>query len=164
MKKLTNLWIILFLFSACTLSDKDTAENTGEIEKSSVEIEKLILEKEKDALNSWADGSVLGYIKHFDDEVTYMDDIGAHNRIDGLSAMREYAMKLDSAGIIYKYRYEVINPRVQVYQDMAIITFQYNPYKFDGTPGTKWKATSVYAIKENDWKVVHAHWSMIKSE
>ena len=164
MKKLTNIWIILFLLSACTVPEKDAVENNRELEKSSVEIEQLILEKEKDALNSWAEGSVTGYIKHFDDEVTYIDDIGAHNRIDGLPAMRAYAAKLDSIGMISKHRYEVINPKVQVYQDIAIITLQYHPYYPDGMPGTKWKATSVYTLMDNDWKVVHAHWSMLKVE
>ncbi len=164
MKRLTNIWIILFLLSACTVPEKDAVENNGEPEKSSVEIEQFILEKEKDALNSWADGSVTGYTKHFDDEATYIDDIGAHNRIDGLPAIRAYAAKLDSIGMISKHTYEIINPKVQLYQDIAIITLQYHPYKLDGKPGTKWKATSVYALMDNDWKVVHAHWSMLKAE
>ena len=164
MKKLINILIILFLLSACTIPKKDTAGNNEEPEKSSVEIEQLILEKEKDALNSWAEGSVTGYTKYFDDEVTYIDDIGAHNRIDGLPAMRVYAAKLDSIGMISKHRYEIINPKVQVYQDIAIITLQYHPYKPDNTPGTKWKATSVYRLIDNDWKVVHANWSRLKAE
>ena len=164
MKKLINICIILFLLSACISPKKDTVENNKELEKSSIEIEQLILEKEKDALNSWAEGSVTGYTKYFDDEVTYIDDIGAHNRIDGLPAMRVYAAKLDSIGMISKHRYEIINPKVQVYQDIAIITLQYHPYKPDNTPGTKWKATSVYRLIDNDWKVVHANWSMLKAE
>jgi hypothetical protein len=164
MKKLTYTWIFLFLLAACTMPENDAVENTSRLEKSSAEIEKLILEKEKDALNSWAEGSVTGYTKHFADEVTYIDDIGAHNRIDGLPDMRVYAAHLDSIGMISKHRYEFINPRVQVYQDIAILTFQYHPFKPDDTPGTKWKATSVYALIDNDWKVVHGHWSMLKTE
>ncbi|MBT8385144.1 MAG: nuclear transport factor 2 family protein [Bacteroidia bacterium] len=139
-------------------------DNNGRLEKSSIEIEQLIMKKEKDALNSWAEGSVTGYIKHFDDEATYIDDIGAQNRIDGLTALRAYASKLDSIGMIPKHRFEVIDPKVQVYQDFAIITLQYHPFGLDGTPGTKWKATSVYKFKDNDWKVVHGHWSMLKTE
>ena len=164
MKKISYIWFILFLLSTCTLPENDAVQNNKSLEVSSAEIEQLVLEKEKDALNSWAEGSITGYTKYFDDEVTYIDDIGAHNRIDGLPAVRAYAGTLDSMGMITKHRYEIINPKVQVYQDIAIITLQYHPYKPDDTPGTKWKATSVYALIDNDWKVVHAHWSMLKAE
>jgi hypothetical protein len=164
MKKLTNIWIILFLLSACTLSEQDAVDNNERLEISSDEIAQLILAKEKDALNSWAEGSFTGYTKHFDEEVTFLDGIGAQNRIDGLLAMRSYTSKLDSIGMIPKHRYELIDPKVQVYQDMAIITLQYHPYSLDDKPLTKWKATSVYVLLDNDWKVVHGHWSMIKAE
>jgi hypothetical protein len=164
MKKLTNIWIVFFLLSACTQSEQVAMDNKESPEISSVEIAQLIMEKEKDALNSWAEGSFTGYTKHFDDDVTFIDDIGAQNRIDGLPAMRSYTSKLDSIGMISKHRYELINPKVQVYQDVAIITLQYHPYSFDDKPLTKWKATSVYALIDNDWKVVHGHWSMIKTE
>ncbi|MCK5442935.1 MAG: nuclear transport factor 2 family protein [Maribacter sp.] len=161
MKKLINIWIILFFLCACNMPKKNTVGNNEELEKSSVEIEQLILEKEKDAFNSYAAGSFTGFTKHYDDEVTYL---GARNRIDGLPAMRAYTARLDSIGAISKHRYEVINPKVQVYQDMAIITLQYHPYSSDNTPETKWKATSVYALMDNDWKVVHAHWSVLNAE
>jgi hypothetical protein len=164
MKKLTYSWIILFLLSTCTIPENDAVENTSRLEKSSAEIEKLILAKEIEALNYWAEGSFTGYTIHFDNEVTFIDDIGAHNRIDGLPAMHTYAAKMDSIDMIYKHRYELINPKVQVYPDFAIVTFQYHPFKPDDTPGTKWKATSVYALIDNDWKVVHGHWSMLKTE
>lgn len=163
MKKLTHSWIILYLLSSCTTPVNDAVENHKSLQKSSVEIEKLILEKEKDALNSWAEGSVTGYTKHFADEVTYIDDIFAQNRIEGLPDMRVYAAHLDSIGMISKHRYEFINPKVQVYQNIAILTFQYHPYKPDDTAGTKWKATSVYALIDSNWQVVHAHWSMLKA-
>ena len=67
--------------------------------------------------------------------MTYIDDIAAQDRIDGLEAMLVYAAELDSIGMISKHSYEIINPRVQVYRDMAIITLQYHPYYPDGTPG-----------------------------
>ncbi|MGB5666385.1 MAG: hypothetical protein WBM53_06040 [Maribacter sp.] len=164
MKKFTTLWIIPLLVFSCTFPKKDGVENKGELQKSSIEIEQLVMEKEKDALNSWAEGSVTGYTKHFDNEATYVDDIGAHDLIEGLPAIRAYAAKLDSMGMIHKHTYKIINPKVQLFQDIAIISLQYHPYKPDGTPGTKWKATSVYALSDNDWKVVHANWSMLKKE
>lgn len=128
-------------------------------------IEQKIIDKEKDALNSWAEASIIGYTKHFDNEATYVDDIMAQNRIDGLTDLQAYANKLDGMNMIKKHRYDFVNPKVQVMNDVVILSFQYHPYDLqDNSPLTKWKATSVYAFKDNDWKVVHANWSLLNKE
>jgi ketosteroid isomerase-like protein len=87
-------------------------------------------------------------------------DIGAQSGIDGLEAMRTYLTSLE--GKIAPHRYEIANPHVQVYGDIAILTFRYHPSTLEGTPLTHWKATSVYRFNEGKWRVVHAHWSIVK--
>jgi hypothetical protein len=164
MEKLRWIPIIVSLFFSCSLPNEQEDKNNAGTVLSESQIEQLVLEKEKEALNSWAEGSILGYTKYFDEDVTYIDDIGAQERIDGLEAMRLYATRLDSMNMIPKHRYEMINPKVQLSKDVAILTYQYHPYRPDGTAGTKWKATSVYRSKQNDWKIIHAHWSMIKQQ
>jgi hypothetical protein len=79
------------LFSTCTQPEKDAVEDKTEVKKLSAEFEQLILDKEIDALNSLAEGSVTGFTKNFDDSDTYIDDLGAQNRIDGLPAMHVFA-------------------------------------------------------------------------
>ena len=123
-------------------------------------IEDLIIEKERTALDQWAEGNMLGYIQSFANDVTYFDDIGASQRMDGLDVVTQYATTLQ--GQIPKHRYELVNPKVQVVGDVAILTLRYHPFSLEGNPLTPWKATSIYNRTNGEWKVIHQHWSMIK--
>lgn len=124
--------------------------------------EKLIIEMETKALNKWADGSPSGYVGSFSPEVTYFDDIGAMNRIDGKKALDQYVSTLE--GQVPKHKYDLVNPKVQVFGDVAILTLRYHPSSFQGDPLTQWRATCVYARENGDWRVVHSHWSMDKKQ
>lgn len=122
--------------------------------------EQSILAQERRALDQWAQGNPFGYVDVDADDVTYFDDIGAHTRIDGLEAMRNYFASLE--GKIPPHRYQVVDPKVQVYGDIGILSLRYQPYATDGKPLTPWKATSVYRQTSGEWRIVHAHWSMVK--
>jgi len=122
--------------------------------------ERAILGQECRALDQWAAGNPLGYVDIDADDVTYFDDIGAHSRIDGLDTLRTYLAGL--IGKIPPHKYELVDPRVQVYGDVAILTLRYQPSDTDGNPLTAWKATSVYRRSATDWRIVHAHWSTVK--
>jgi len=67
-------------------------------------------------------------------------------------------------GQIPLHTYSIENPKVQVYGNAAILTFHYSGTMTDGTPMPKWKATSVYFWKDGEWRMVHAHWSLVQSE
>lgn len=88
------------------------------------------------------------------------DDIGAHRRIDGIAAMRSYGASLE--GKVPPHRYELANPKVQVCGDVGIVTLRYEPFEAVGASMQRWKATVVYRRTEGKWRVVHAHWSMVK--
>lgn len=123
--------------------------------------EQAILDQERRALDQWASGNPLGYVDIDAEDVTYFDDIGAHSRIDGLDRLR----MMYFAGLIGKippHRYELVDPRVQIYGDVAVLTLRYLPRDADGRPLTAWKATSVYRRGTADWRIVHAHWSTVK--
>ena len=122
--------------------------------------DQAILAQERRALDRWAQGNPLGFVDIDADDVTYFDDIGAHTRIDGIEAMRNYFASLE--GKIPPHRYEVVDPKVQVYGDIGILTLRYHAYATDGEPLTRWKATSVYRWTAGEWRVVHAHWSIVK--
>ena len=122
--------------------------------------EHAILDQERRALDQWASGNPLAYVDIDADDVTYFDDIGAHRRIDGLDKLRTYLAGL--MGKIPLHRYELVDPRVQIYGDVGILTLRYQPRDADGKPLTAWKATSVYRRSATDWRIVHAHWSMVK--
>jgi ketosteroid isomerase-like protein len=119
-----------------------------------------ILAQERIGLDRWSAGDAAGYVHSAVDEVTYFDDIGAFNRIDGVEAARSYLATLE----IPPHQYEVIDPKVQVYGETAILTLHYHGLGPDGEVLSRWKATSVYRHEADGWHTVHAHWSLIKEQ
>jgi len=122
--------------------------------------EQAVLAQERRALDHWAAGHPSRFADVDADDGTYSDDIGAHKRIDGIAGLRGYMESLE--GKIPPHRYEVVDPKVQVYGDTAVLTLRYHPSDADGNPLQAWKATSVYRRMRNEWRRVHAHWSMVK--
>jgi ketosteroid isomerase-like protein len=122
--------------------------------------EQAILAQERRALDQWAAGNPLGYLDVDASDVTYFDDIGAQSRVDGLDAMRTYFTSLN--GKIPAHRYELVDPKIQMYGDIGILTLRYKASATDGKPLALWKATSVYRLVGGRWRIVHAHWSLVK--
>lgn len=119
----------------------------------------IILSHKREALENWSNGNPSGYFIHASGDLTYFDDIGAQNRMEGLESITSYAKTLEE--IIPKHKYEMVNPKVQVYGDMAILSYHYHPFTLEGEPSTKWRSSVVYS-NINGWKMVHAHWTMEK--
>jgi len=119
-----------------------------------------ILAAEKAALARWSSGDPLGYFEKAHEGLTYFDDIGAQQRINGKAACLAYAEEL--VGVIPEHRYEIVDPRVQVFGDVGVLTLRYHTSSLDGEPTTPWKATLVYANTDDGWKQVHANWSIVK--
>ena len=84
----------------------------------------------------------------------------ASTRVSGGEAWRAYLASLE--GKVPPHKYEIVDPAVQVYGDIAILTLHYYASALDGAPLTRWKATSVYRRQDGRWLRVHAHWSTIK--
>lgn len=119
-----------------------------------------ILARERSALDRWSRGDPLGYLEIQTADVTYFDDIAAHSRVNGIDAMRQYMSSLK--GQIPEHRYEIVDPKVQVYGDVAVLTLRYHAFDEGGGTLTQWKATSVYRRANGEWRIVHAHWSTVK--
>jgi len=122
--------------------------------------EQAILARERRALDRWAQGDTLGYIEAYADDVTYFDDLGAHRRLDGIAAVRTYFSSLQ--GKVSPHRYDLMDPKVQIYGDIGVVTLHYHPFAPDGKPLTRWIATVVYRRNAGEWRVVHAQWAMLK--
>ncbi len=152
MRNCALIFFLALILTSCEKCDKVvTHEN----------VEQTIIALERQALDQWAEGNPLGFLVNFADDVTYFDDIAAQTRIDGLEAMRNYvATTLE--GNIPPHKYELVNPKVQVYGDIAILTLQYHGSMANGDKDPPWKATSVYRWNEDKWRIVHAHWSLVK--
>lgn len=151
MKNLILLVSILLVFATCEMKRETLTQET---------VEQAVLAKERQANDQWSAGHPSGFPVNFADDVTYFDDIAAQTRIEGLEKLQNYFESLE--GKIPPHSYELVDPKVQVYGDIAILTFQYHPTMSDGEPGSPWKATSVYHLNNEEWQVVHAHWSLVK--
>ncbi len=151
MKNFILLVSILLIFTSCEME-----EDTLILEN----VEQTILAKERQALDRWSSGDPLGFAVNFANDATYFDDIAAHTRLDGLEEIKKHLGSLE--GKIPAHNYEIVDPKVQVFGRVAILTLRYHGSTADGQPGPPWKATSVYNFINDDWRVVHAHWSLVK--
>lgn len=114
-----------------------------------------ILAMERAALDRWGSGDPDGFLEIVDVDVTYFDPYQP-SRIDGLSALRQYY-----AGLRGKIRidsYEIVEPRVQVYGETAVLTFRFHSRGSESE--MHWNATEVYRRGADGWRIVHSHWSL----
>ena len=126
------------------------------------EIEQKIITLERKALDKWSKGDPVGFSENFAIDATYFDDIAAHGRVDSIEEISKYFKSLD--GKIPAHKYELVDPKVQLYGDIAILTLRYNGTSLNNESGPPWKTTSVYRLVDDTWKVVHANWSLIKEQ
>jgi len=61
--------------------------------------------------------------------------------------------RISSAG------FELIDPRVQIVGDAAILTFNYRSRRANGE-GSRWNCTEVYRRSRNTWRIIQTHWSL----
>ena len=120
---------------------------------------------ERAALDRWGKGDVNGYLEIDATDVTYFDPT-LEKRIDGLAAFTKYVTPF--AGKIGIGSYAMIDPKVQQYGDVAVLTYNLLD-KVNKTPDgpanikMRWNCTDVYARVNGDWKIVHNHWSYTKA-
>jgi len=120
-----------------------------------------IVALERSALDKWSQSDPSGYIDIGAEDVTWFDfEPGKQLRIDGLEAFRNYLMPLGA--LVPPHTYEMLNPKVQIYGNVGILTFQWSASTKDGEPLPKWKSTSVYGKEKEKWRMVHAHWSTVQ--
>jgi hypothetical protein len=144
---LTLIGVILIV--SCSIGEKEDIEST-------------IITIEKAALDRWGKGDPWGYTEICADEVTYFDT-STERRIDGLESLKKYYAPLE--GKIHIERYDMIDPKVQIHGNTAVLTF--NLIDYIRTPDGSieqdyWSSTEVYCRINNAWKIIHTHWSKPK--
>jgi ketosteroid isomerase-like protein len=122
-----------------------------------------IIGLERAALERWGKGDPQGYLELMAPEVTYFDP-SLEKRLDGLAAVKEYIIPF--TGKIRIYSYEMINPQVQRYGDVAVLTFNLvdSVKRRDREEKVRWNSTEVYRRIDGNWKIIHSHWSFIKPQ
>ena len=114
----------------------------------------LIVAMERAALDRWGQGDPSGFLEISAPDVVYFDPY-LEKRIDGLEALTQYYEKI--RGQVHIDHYELINPLVQVCDDMAVLTFNYVSYT--GESHDRWNCTEVYRRNGDRWQIIQTHWS-----
>jgi ketosteroid isomerase-like protein len=123
-------------------------------------ISELIIKLESDALTRWGKGDPSGFLELCAPDVVYFDP-GLATRIDGLEALTRYYELL--RGTIFFDSFKLLNPKVQVIGDAAVLTFNYISNGSDGKP-SPWNCTEVYRKTRDRWLIMQTHWSFTKSK
>src|SRR5512145_3427458 len=92
-----------------------------------------IIALERAALDRWCAGDPSGYLEISAPDVTYFDPF-LERRLDGLEALAAWYAPL--RGTIHIDRYDLIEPRVQVCGEAAVLTF--NLVSDRGLPTMYW--------------------------
>lgn len=114
-----------------------------------------IVALEKAALKRWLSGDPSGFLEISDADVVYFDPF-LERRLDGLAALTAYYESL--RGKISAARSEMLDPKVQVFADAAVMTFNFVSWG-GSDDAMRWNCTEVYAWREAAWKIVQTHWS-----
>jgi len=121
-------------------------------------IAETIIALETAALDAWHNGNPTPYLELYSKDFTYFDPI-QERRLDGWDKIK--ALYETMRGKVKMDKYEMINPVVQSTGTMAVLTYNLRSYSCQ----TVWKenCTEVYRLDEdNQWKIIHSHWSLTK--
>ena len=129
---------------------------------SGASIEDTLMAFEKGAMERWRNGDPMGWAEISAPEVTYVDP-GQTKPIVGLEEYTRFLEKLKGQ-IVYQCS-EFLHPRIAIYGDVAVMTYNYRSTvkNQDGSvkDQTLWNTTEVYARTGAAWKIVHTHWSFV---
>jgi ketosteroid isomerase-like protein len=117
--------------------------------------EENILALERVALDRWGKGDPSGFLEISAPDVVYFDPT-QKRRIDGLEALTKYYEAV--RGRVHVDRYELLNPKVQMIDGAAVLTFNYVSYG-GNEDASHWNCTEVYRRDPEGWRIVQTHWS-----
>ena len=123
--------------------------------ESSTDIAQTLIAMERAALERWGRGDPSGFLEISTDDVVYFDPF-LPRRLNGIEELR--ALYESIRGKVQIQRFELIDPRVQVIGDAAVLTF--NPVAEDTNEATsRWNCTEVYRREGDTWRIIQTHWS-----
>ena len=117
-------------------------------------VPEAILALERQALDRWGKGDPGGFLAISAPDLTYFDPF-QEKRIDGLPALK--ALYGTILGKIKIDRDEIIDPKVQLFGDAAMLTYRFVSHGSEGSK--RWNCTEVYQCLGGEWNIVHSHWS-----
>lgn len=161
MKKRLSLWVFLVLVAvgASGIFYATSARAVAEPPPAD-DIAKAIIAREKASVEAWQRKDKAFWSDFLADEATYFSPHGPYletePKVNFLPKFEEMAEQFKTVN------FQMYNPRVQVYGDVAVLSYNSaatvnvggRPFNYTG------KVTTVYAKQGNTWRVVHGHESM----
>ena len=158
MRKHLFVSIILLIVGVCgltLLASRSTAAETSQ-----QAIANQIIEREKASVSAWQRKDKAFWADFLSDDATFFSSqspyLDTEPKVNFLPKFEQY---VEMFKIIDTQMY---NPRVQVYGDTAILTYNSaTSISMGGQPmNYTGKATTVYVKQGNTWRVVHSHETM----
>ena len=120
-------------------------------------IAEQIIARERAAVDAWRRKDKAFYVDLLAEDATYFSAYSPYLDTD---ARRNFLPKFEQYAEQFKYQdFQMHNPRVQIYGDTAVLTYQasvsatFNGQSLNYTA----KMTAVYVRQGNAWRVVHGH-------
>lgn len=123
------------------------------------EVLTTLLAMERAALDRWGNGDPSGFLEISAPDVVYFDPY-REQRVDGILALTELYESL--RGQVQLESYEILNPKVHLLGNGAVLTFNYTSTGKSGQ-FTRWNCTEVYRQKADGWEIIQTHWSYTKA-
>lgn len=120
-----------------------------------------IIALEKAMLDRWGTGDTYSFIELAASEITYFDP-SLEKRLDGREAFEKFLAPLK--GTFRVPRYEIIDPKVQVYGEAAVLSYNMVDYDEKDIHAFRMNVTEVYALRDGRWGLVHSHFSITKPQ
>ncbi len=120
--------------------------------------EQEIIDLETRALQRWGQGDPDGFLQLCAPDVVYFDPFHEH-RLDGVEAVT--ALYESLRGRVRIDRFELIDPRVTLSGEFALLTFNFRSV---GDQVINWNTTEVYRRTDGAWRIIHSHWSITRPE
>ncbi len=130
---------------------------TAQRDKEDQQIAGTIIAMEEAALDRWGKGDPSGFLEISAPDIVYFDP-SLDKRLDGLDALKDLYEGI--RGKLHVDRYELINPKVQLCSDCAVLTFNYEGHS--GGKVYQWNCTEVYRRQNDRWEIIQTHWSFTK--
>jgi len=156
-KRLSLITLLLAVAAVCALlifAGRSQAADTPQA------IAAQIIAREKASVEAWQRKDKAFFENFLADDATYFSWGGPYLETD---PKQNFIPKFEKYAEMMKFNdYQMYNPRVQIYGDTAILTYNSSiSATFGGQPiNYTAKVTSVYVKQGNTWRVVHGHESM----
>jgi uncharacterized protein (TIGR02246 family) len=157
MKRKLSLITLLLIAAVCSLAIF-AGSNRAAAEPQSVSDQ--IIAREKASFDAWQRKDKAFFANFLADDSTYFSFDSPYLQTD---PKVNFLPKFDKYAEMFKINdFQMYNPRVQVYGDTAILTYNSGvSISMGGQPmNYTAKVTSVYVKQGNAWRVVHAHETM----